>query len=249
MRTALPRRRPMVSEPAPSPGGSSSAGRRPGHVRRARAVSHNTGGSGPPRGAARGGAGASGQPDHAGTGGAGAPALLGSDSLGSERRGLRDLSPSGFGYSDGLDLSIGANGVGLGSARAFLPGHPARPVKRNSQTILNVGFNGLSTAPRPTRSRRPRRCSGISGSAASRRRRWSRSRRSTRCAARRIAEDTCRVRGRVAAQRQRRVPPAVRARVRRTRPRSTSRTSGARPGGLRADARRREFAVRSLHAR
>jgi len=51
-----------------------------------------------------------------------------------------------FGYSDGLDLSIGANGVGLGTARAFPEGHPARPVKRNSQSILNVGFNGLSGA-------------------------------------------------------------------------------------------------------
>jgi cytochrome c peroxidase len=47
-----------------------------------------------------------------------------------------------FGYSDGLDLSVGAGGVGLGTARAFAPGHPARPVKRNSQTVLNVAFNG-----------------------------------------------------------------------------------------------------------
>jgi cytochrome c peroxidase len=49
-----------------------------------------------------------------------------------------------FGYSDGLDLSIGANGAGLGPARAFVPGHAARPVKRNSQTVLNVAFNGLT---------------------------------------------------------------------------------------------------------
>ena len=49
-----------------------------------------------------------------------------------------------FGYSDGLDLSIGANGAGLGPARTFLAGHAARPVKRNSQTILNVAFNGLT---------------------------------------------------------------------------------------------------------
>ena len=49
-----------------------------------------------------------------------------------------------FGYSDGLDLSIGANGVGLGAARAFGPGHPSRLVKRNSQTVLNVAFNGLT---------------------------------------------------------------------------------------------------------
>ena len=51
-----------------------------------------------------------------------------------------------FGYSDGLDLSIGASGVGLGTARAFATGHPARLVKRNSQTVLNVAFNGLTTA-------------------------------------------------------------------------------------------------------
>ena len=49
-----------------------------------------------------------------------------------------------FGYSDGRDLSIGANGVGLGSTRAFAEGHASRLVKRNSQTILNVAFNGLA---------------------------------------------------------------------------------------------------------
>jgi cytochrome c peroxidase len=49
-----------------------------------------------------------------------------------------------LGYSDGLDLSIGANGVGLGTARAFVPGQPSRVVRRNSQSILNVAFNGLA---------------------------------------------------------------------------------------------------------
>ena len=49
-----------------------------------------------------------------------------------------------FGYSDGLDVSIGTNGVGLGPTRAFAAGHPARLVKRNSQTILNVAFNGIA---------------------------------------------------------------------------------------------------------
>ena len=49
-----------------------------------------------------------------------------------------------FGYSDGLDLSIGASGAGLGPGRAFVAGHTPRLVKRNSQTILNVAFNGLS---------------------------------------------------------------------------------------------------------
>jgi cytochrome c peroxidase len=51
-----------------------------------------------------------------------------------------------FGYADGLDLSIGANGVGLGTARAFDPAHPSRLVKRNSQSLLNVAFNGLGAA-------------------------------------------------------------------------------------------------------
>lgn len=54
-----------------------------------------------------------------------------------------------FGYADGLALSIGAGGEGLGSARAFAPGHPARMVKRNSQTVLNVGFNGLTAGTDP----------------------------------------------------------------------------------------------------
>jgi cytochrome c peroxidase len=49
-----------------------------------------------------------------------------------------------FGYSDGLALSIGTNGVGLGPSRVFAAGHPAQPVKRNSQSILNVAFNGLA---------------------------------------------------------------------------------------------------------
>jgi cytochrome c peroxidase len=49
-----------------------------------------------------------------------------------------------FGYSDGLALSIGTNGIGLGPSRAFAAGHPAQPVKRNSQSILNVAFNGLA---------------------------------------------------------------------------------------------------------
>ena len=49
-----------------------------------------------------------------------------------------------FGYADGIDLSIGANGAGLGPARTFVPGHAARLVKRNSQSVLNVAFNGLT---------------------------------------------------------------------------------------------------------
>jgi len=51
-----------------------------------------------------------------------------------------------LGYADALDLSIGINGTGLGSDRAFAPGHAGRPVKRNSQSVLNAAFNGLSSA-------------------------------------------------------------------------------------------------------
>jgi cytochrome c peroxidase len=55
-----------------------------------------------------------------------------------------------FGYSDGLDLSIGTSGVGLGAGRAFAAGQPSRLVKRNSQTVLNVAYNGLTTDADPT---------------------------------------------------------------------------------------------------
>ena len=51
-----------------------------------------------------------------------------------------------LGYADGLDLSIGVNGAGLGSDRAFVPGQPTRLVKRNSQSVLNAAFNGLTAA-------------------------------------------------------------------------------------------------------
>jgi cytochrome c peroxidase len=59
-----------------------------------------------------------------------------------------------FGYSDGRDLSIGTNGVGLGTQRTFAAGH-SRPVKRNSQTVLNVAFNGLTNDRPVTPARAP----------------------------------------------------------------------------------------------
>jgi cytochrome c peroxidase len=55
-----------------------------------------------------------------------------------------------LGYSDGIDLSIGANGIGLGTARTFAAGHASRLVKRNSQSILNVAFNGLTSGAAAT---------------------------------------------------------------------------------------------------
>jgi cytochrome c peroxidase len=49
-----------------------------------------------------------------------------------------------FGYAENRDLSIGASGVGLGDRRHFAASSGIPFVKRNSQTILNVGFNGIS---------------------------------------------------------------------------------------------------------
>jgi cytochrome c peroxidase len=47
-----------------------------------------------------------------------------------------------FGYTENRDLSIGVTGVGLGHRRRFTAGGQIPLVKRNSQTILNVAFNG-----------------------------------------------------------------------------------------------------------
>jgi cytochrome c peroxidase len=48
-----------------------------------------------------------------------------------------------FGYAENRDISIGVNGVGLGDDRRFSSGNTIPFVKRNSQTILNVAFNGI----------------------------------------------------------------------------------------------------------
>ena len=58
-----------------------------------------------------------------------------------------------------LDLSIGVNGVGLGTAAPVRAGRPVPFVKRNSQTMLNVAFNGIDVTGATT-GRRRRRCSG-----------------------------------------------------------------------------------------
>jgi cytochrome c peroxidase len=49
-----------------------------------------------------------------------------------------------FGYSDHRDLSIGVNGIGLGEDRQFASPNSIPFVKRNSQTLLNVAFNGVN---------------------------------------------------------------------------------------------------------
>lgn len=50
------------------------------------------------------------------------------------------------GYADALDLSIGANGQGQGAARRFRAPNDIPFVKRNSPTVLNAAFNGLTAA-------------------------------------------------------------------------------------------------------
>ena len=119
------------------------------------------------------------------------------------------------------DLSIGANGVGLGRERSFLPERPKRIVKRNSQTVLNVAFNGLT--------------SGGDVSATAAPMFWD-LRVRTRSPGR----------GR-STERQPGLPPHVCSRVRRKRTRQRHQPrAGA--GGLSAHARRLQHAVRSLHA-
>jgi cytochrome c peroxidase len=53
-----------------------------------------------------------------------------------------------FGYAEDRDLSIGVNGIGLGGGRRFSAGNTIPFVKRNSQTVLNVAFNGIDEAGR-----------------------------------------------------------------------------------------------------
>ena len=50
------------------------------------------------------------------------------------------------GYADALDLAIGENGKGLGSARHFQAPNTIPFGQRNTQTILNTAFNGLTTS-------------------------------------------------------------------------------------------------------
>jgi cytochrome c peroxidase len=49
-----------------------------------------------------------------------------------------------FGYAENRDLSIGVDGLGLGAARQFKTASTIPLVKRNSQTILNTAFNGIT---------------------------------------------------------------------------------------------------------
>lgn len=50
-----------------------------------------------------------------------------------------------YGYAEGLELSIGVNGTGLGEMRRFNEPNNIPFTKRNSQSILNAAFNGIDT--------------------------------------------------------------------------------------------------------
>ncbi|QJW90181.1 cytochrome-c peroxidase [Spirosoma taeanense] len=49
-------------------------------------------------------------------------------------------------YTDGLDLSLGANAIGYGQNRRFLLPNDVPVTKRNSPTLLNVVFNGMDAS-------------------------------------------------------------------------------------------------------
>jgi cytochrome c peroxidase len=49
-----------------------------------------------------------------------------------------------FGYAENRDLSVGVDGIGLGASRHFKTASTIPFVKRNSQTILNTAFNGIT---------------------------------------------------------------------------------------------------------
>ncbi|MVM38447.1 cytochrome-c peroxidase [Spirosoma sp. HMF3257] len=49
-------------------------------------------------------------------------------------------------YTDGLELSLGANAVGYGQNRRFLLPNDVTFTKRNAPTILNTAFNGMNAS-------------------------------------------------------------------------------------------------------
>ncbi len=51
-----------------------------------------------------------------------------------------------FGYAEFLETSIGVNGRGVGSKRRFLEPNDIPFVRRNSQSILNTAFNGITNS-------------------------------------------------------------------------------------------------------
>jgi cytochrome c peroxidase len=55
-----------------------------------------------------------------------------------------------LGYAEDRDISVGVNGMGLGRSRRFRSPNTIPFVKRNSQTMLNVGFSGIDQSGRYT---------------------------------------------------------------------------------------------------
>jgi len=51
-----------------------------------------------------------------------------------------------YGFAESLEISIGVNGNGLGLSRVFNQPNDIPFVKRNSQTVINSAFNGLSNS-------------------------------------------------------------------------------------------------------
>lgn len=51
-----------------------------------------------------------------------------------------------YGYAESQELSIGVNGVGLGEMREFAQPNTIPFAKRNSHSILNTAFNGITTS-------------------------------------------------------------------------------------------------------
>jgi cytochrome c peroxidase len=49
-----------------------------------------------------------------------------------------------FNYAEFMETSIGVNGIGTGSERRFLDPNDIPFVKRNSQSVLNTAFNGIT---------------------------------------------------------------------------------------------------------
>lgn len=60
-----------------------------------------------------------------------------------------------FGYAESLEISIGVNGHGFGGKRAFRLPNDIPFTKRNSQTILNTAFNGITSDGKYDPSRAP----------------------------------------------------------------------------------------------
>lgn len=50
-----------------------------------------------------------------------------------------------FGYAENIELSIGVSGQGLGYERFFRRPEQIPFTKRNSQSLLNIGFNGINS--------------------------------------------------------------------------------------------------------